>query len=331
MTNRIDALDPSERLEGELDREIIEGLLQMLDEHNPLVKKFRMARDRLKEYPDENLAIRIIGARDGDPVQYNLPTCDELALLVVADFSLDTFKRDIIVDCLDGGLRQISVLHPALMALQYPLLFPYGERGFQVGVPYVGADLTRSNARNKMTMQDYYRYCFHYRRNQPNPYLCCGRLSSQAKVDARVCIDENRLQWIIDNQDKLRVEQFQGIVDAVTNGSIDGNAVGKRMYLPASHTGGRRYMIQNFHDAVAITRVYGVTDIFLTFTCNPKWPKIAEALRFERGKKHTDMADIVVRVYHMKLQEMLGDIKSDMPFGPINAGVLPVHLLHFCL
>ena len=182
-----------------------------------------------------------------------------------------------------------------------------------------------------MTMQDYYRYCFHYRANQPNPYLCCGRLSSQAKVDARACIDENRLQWIIDNQEKLRVEQFQGIVDAVTNGSIDGDVVGKRTYLPASHTGGRRYMIQNFHDVVAITRVYGVTDIFLTFTCNPKWPEIGEALRFERGQKHTDRADVVVRVYHMKLQEMLGDIKSDMAFGPINAGVLPLCFLHFCL
>lgn len=79
-------------------------------------------------------------------------------MLVVGDFSLETYKRDIIVHCSDDTLDQISVLHPALMALQYPLLFPYGERGFQVGVPYVGADLTRSNTRNKMTMQDYYRY-----------------------------------------------------------------------------------------------------------------------------------------------------------------------------
>ncbi|KAL6622878.1 hypothetical protein ACP70R_032757 [Stipagrostis hirtigluma subsp. patula] len=134
IDNRIRALDPSERIEGDLDREIIAGLLQMLDEHNPLVKSFRMARDRLRECDGENVGIRIIGARDGDPVQYNLPTCDELALLVVGDFSVDSYKCDIVVHCLDGNLQRVSPLHPALMALQYPLLFPYGERGFQLGI-----------------------------------------------------------------------------------------------------------------------------------------------------------------------------------------------------
>lgn len=128
---------------------------------------------------------------------------------MVGDFSLDTFKRDIVVHCFDGNLRQIPTLHPALMALQYPLLFPYGERGFQVGVFYVGADLTRSNTQNKMTMQDYYHYCFHYRRNQPNPYLCYGRLSSQDKVDTRACIDEDRLQWVIDNNLSLEQNNFK--------------------------------------------------------------------------------------------------------------------------
>lgn len=68
ITNRIHALDTSERLEADLDRNIIQGLLQMLDDHNPLVKTFRMAKDRLKDHGEENVAIRIIGAREGDPV-----------------------------------------------------------------------------------------------------------------------------------------------------------------------------------------------------------------------------------------------------------------------
>jgi hypothetical protein len=40
----------------------------------------------------------MVGAREGDAVQYNLPMTDELAMLVVGDFSLDTFKRDIIIE-----------------------------------------------------------------------------------------------------------------------------------------------------------------------------------------------------------------------------------------
>ena len=66
----------------------------MLDEHNPLAKKFRAARDRLKDHESEEFIIRILGAAEGDPVQYNLPSTDELAMLVVGDFSLDNFKRD---------------------------------------------------------------------------------------------------------------------------------------------------------------------------------------------------------------------------------------------
>jgi hypothetical protein len=51
------------------------------------------------------------------------------------------------------------------MALQYPLLFPYGERGYQIGVPYNGVTARGKNARVKMTMQDYFRHAFHYRKN----------------------------------------------------------------------------------------------------------------------------------------------------------------------
>jgi hypothetical protein len=75
------------------------------------------------------------------------------------------------------------------MPLQYPLLFPYGERGFQVGVLYNGDNPTEQKTCRHMTMQEYYSYKLHYRRNQPNPFLCYGLLSSQAKVDAQACID----------------------------------------------------------------------------------------------------------------------------------------------
>lgn len=40
----------------------------MLDEHNPLVKQFRLARDLLRECVIDSVGIRIVGARPGDPV-----------------------------------------------------------------------------------------------------------------------------------------------------------------------------------------------------------------------------------------------------------------------
>ena len=80
-------------------------------------------------------------------------------------------------------------------------------------------------------------------------------------------------------------------------------------------------MQQNFHDCMAICCVYGPPDKFTTFTCNSKWPEITEALRFEAGQKPCDRADMVVRVFHMKLQEYLTDIKEGHIFGPVRAGL----------
>ena len=101
--------------------------------------------------------------------------------------------------------------------------------------------------------------------------------------------------------------------------------MGKMTVLPASHTGGRRYMIQNYHDGIAICREYGPPD-FVTFTCNPKWPEIAEGI-LELGHKPNDIADIIVRVFNMKLEELLHDIKDGIVFGPCNAGNIIIHPL----
>jgi hypothetical protein len=138
--------------------------MKMLDENNPFAKKLRTAGERLSDYPEEEFIIRIVGVREGDPVQYNLLTTDDHAMLVVGDFSLDTFKRDIIIETKNKELKRISELHLAYMALQYPLLFPYGERGFQVGVLYNGVVERNVNekTRKNMTMRDYYCYQFQH-------------------------------------------------------------------------------------------------------------------------------------------------------------------------
>ena len=321
VQNRIASLGHHDARGSDLDPAIVQSLAAMLDQHNSFAQQFRMARDRLADDETEDFVIRIVGPRDDDPPQYSLPTTDQLAMLVVGDFSYEAFERDIIVQKQAGDLQQISALHPAFMALQYPLLFPYAERGWQAGVLYAGVIQTRANAHIKVTMQDYYCYMFHYRKDEPNPYLCYGSLSGQAKVDARACVDENRLRYIVENQADIRMESIQGICDAINRGSTEGSEMGKMTVLPASHTGGRRYMIQNYHDGIAICREYGPPDFFITFTCNPKWPEIAEAI-FDPGQKPVDRNDLIVRVFNMKLEELLHDIKAGTSFGSCNAGTL---------
>ncbi|KAM0832574.1 hypothetical protein ACQ4PT_064805 [Festuca glaucescens] len=268
----------------------------------------------LAENEFADVSIRIVAPGELDGPQFNLPSTDELACLVFGEVTLEAPKRDIIIRCRGSGLQRISSLHPAYMSLQYPLLFPYGERGFQLGVKYIGADILDPKKRKKMTMQDYYCFCSHYREGQHNPYLSCGLLSDQAVVDSRACIDEARLHFIQLSNDDLRSESLQGLVDAVGAGRMDGSSVGKTNILPSSYTGRRRYMVENFQDAVAIARVHGCPDIFTTFTCNPKWPEITEAISVEPGQKPHNRADITVRVYHMKLQEYLAAIRRGEAF-----------------
>jgi hypothetical protein len=101
--------------------------------------------------------------------------------------------------------------------------------------------------------------------------------------------------------------------------------MGKAIILYASHMGGRRYMIQNYHDSIAICKVFGPPDFFFTFTCNLKWLEIMHS--FYKPEQRPYKYDVIVRVYHMKLEELINDIKSGKMFGPCNAGTI----FHSCL
>lgn len=96
-------------------------------------------------------------------------------------------------------------------------------------------------------MHEFFKYHMHFRPDQPNPYLCYGRLSKQVIVDCRTLEDEDRLRFIAKNQNKLRIEYLQGLADVV-----QGDQIGKKVLLPSSHTGYKRYMIQNYHDGICL-------------------------------------------------------------------------------
>ncbi|XP_031121063.1 uncharacterized protein LOC116024309 [Ipomoea triloba] len=67
--------------------------------------------------------------------------------------------------------------------------------------------------------------------------------------------------------------------------------------LPSSFTGGARYMIKNYQDAMAICRQIGYPHLFITFTCNPKWPEI-ERYVAHHGLKLEDRPDIICGVIY---------------------------------
>jgi hypothetical protein len=156
IENRIKALRREEHQETDIDPNIVQELKNMLDKCNPLVKKFRHARDLLEENNGIDISIRIIGAQKRDPTQYEMPNTEDLAMLIVGDLNLEKNKRDIVVSTKNNGLQRITIFHPAYMPLQYPLLFPYGERGFQLGIPYHDNEICKNKNRkiNIVTMHE---------------------------------------------------------------------------------------------------------------------------------------------------------------------------------
>ena len=76
----------------------------------------------------------------------------------------------------------------------------------------------------------------------------------------------------------------------------------------------------NYRDAMAICRVYGPPDLFVTFTCNTRWREIADALRYEPGQQPCDQSDLIVRVFNVKVDEFIDDIKEGGTFGAVHAG-----------
>jgi hypothetical protein len=310
------------------DPEVARLLLNMLDEHNKLVVAFRFAKERLDEEGNQKVMLRLLGCNTRHDAQYNLPANGEVAAIIVGDCSPSQFKYDVLVHAREGGLKHVSCLHPSYMALQYPLLFPYSDRGYHLGIKYSDVGGGDVSCRKYVTMLEFVRHRSHYRLNEPNPFTCYGRLSNQLAVDAYSMIEASRLQFIADHQKELRCESVQGITDATSKGLTSADSIGGRVIVPTSFTGGRRYHVMNYQDAMAICRVYGPPDLFVTFTCNPKWKEIVDALCFEPGQQPCDRSDIVVRVFHMKVDEFIADIRENKIFGPICAGELHLNLSH---
>ena len=66
VDHRMNAVNVDGTSSGQVEHSIVEGLKDMLDQNNSLVKKFRMAKERLEYHPAERIAIRIIAPGEGD-------------------------------------------------------------------------------------------------------------------------------------------------------------------------------------------------------------------------------------------------------------------------
>ncbi|KAH0781487.1 hypothetical protein KY290_001085 [Solanum tuberosum] len=188
----------------------------------------------------------------------------EVAGLIIGDITDANFQRDVIVEQRKKGLQRITILHPSFMSMTYPLIHPYGEDGYRLGILLV-SESHKTYTRENMTMRQFYGYCIQQRLNEGHTLIQSGRLLQQYIVDGYMTIEEERFRYIRNNQTKPRADLFGGLMDAIVCGYSDCSQVGKRIILPSSHTGGPRYRAQHYQDAMAICRWAGYPDLFISY------------------------------------------------------------------
>ena len=303
-----------------LDPVLVSELMSVFDEHNKLTKIFRMVRDFRVANENVPVKLRLFRNRRFDSRVYNVPEIDEVAALIVGDFDSSEDGRDIVVREKDGMLQRIHETHSKYIPLQYPVLFPFGEDQYE---EHIERNVVTKSGTVKKRVRVSLREFMAFRlveRSVENAVIFQGKkLLHQFIVDCYSMVEMQRLSYIRSNQGSIRSGFLTGIEEAVERGDIDASDVGARTVLPASFTGGRRYVFNNCQDAMAICKRFGYPDLFLTFTCNPKWVEIQRHLD-GTGNYAAFRPDIVCRLFRLKLEEMMRDFKNGEIFGRVIAG-----------
>ncbi|KAL3651616.1 hypothetical protein CASFOL_004618 [Castilleja foliolosa] len=301
-----------------LSSDIVRLLGDTLRSCNEYVRLFRSAADLCNSSNECNLSVRLYN-NVGDR-RYEPPASGTLGGIVFGD-DTSASNYDIIVHSKEGPPHRVSKLHPSYMPLQYPLLFPFADLGWSPDMRLFSA----SDGRKKnLTVNMYYSFHVQDRVGIYSLLLNGGRLFQQYLVDAYTCIEQSRLDSVNTNQNIFRSEFVAGIYDALGRGDHSAHDIGKRIFLPSSFTGGPRYMYKHYQDALAICRVYGNPQYFITFTCNVKWPEICRHVEKIGVATAQNRPDIIARVFRVKVHQFIRFMRSEKMFGEIVADLYTI-------
>lgn len=292
------------------ENHIILSLQQMLHQHNTYVQCFKTAIEKMPN-DEMQIVIRSDKTPDGSHVRrFNAPTVNEVAIVISGN---DFDRRDILIKKRSNQLITIVETHRSYDSLQYPLMFPRGEDGYAINLKQVNP-VTRINVSSKVSSKDYYAFRIMIRDGSSNHILKCRQLFHQYLVDMYAKVESERLLYIRLNQSTLRAEQYVHLKDAIrTDGNSDNH--GKLIILPSSFQGSPRHMHEYTQDSMTYVKNYGRPDLFITFTCNPKWEEIKLSL-FE-GQSPSDRHDITARVFRQKIIKLIHSLTKGKIFGQV--------------
>ena len=304
-------------------QELLQRIQNCLHEVNPFVQDFI----QIMEIPDEEIAngVMVISAKapTGEHSRrYNAQTnLKEVSILT------NSQSHDLVIQKRGGGLQIVSDLNPNGMPLHFTLLFPGGTKGWDQFDKHV-------DGKRRVTPKEFFTYHLSCRgRDGPNQdYLHMGgKLFQEWICMAWLTIENQRLEYQRRNQKALRADTYKSVreataerlqmlaelaprEDGIYNDDHRAPVIGRKI-LCSSFQGGPRWYNAKFQDAMAIVREYGKPDLFITMTCNPKWPEIVNELR--PGQEPQDRPDIVARVFKDKLDQLMNDLVQGACFGKV--------------
>ena len=351
---------PSARVQQMLI-EYMQELEVALRQVNPYIQDWVTAAEIIRSLPSEaQVGVRLVLDRDARPVIGNAPNAhhsrsfnpqdaygrralhptqfNEIALLTTPT---GLSASDFVLQARGGSLQDIGLLHRSFDPLYFVLLFPYGDDGwrdhlYKAPLRTIATDeALRSNStrgsrpRDRITAPRFYAHRLHWRRGARYEGGRCvlmgGRLLQEYVCHAYARCELNRLNFFRHNQHNLRRDTYNNLRAEVNLAREEGRAVeqcGQPVTLPASFVGSPKDMHNRYMDALAVVRELGKPSLFITMTCNPKWSEIVESLPY--GSKAEDHPEIVARVFHIKLQELMEDLTKRHVLGVTVAHMMVV-------
>lgn len=136
-----------------LNLSVVQIIERAMASHNPYAKAYSSVGLEINSNPDV-IGLRIFESVNTDLRRYNSPTSSEVAAIIVGD--LEDKPRDLIVYKKKGGMVRVFDTGPSYDPLQYPLLFPRGELGWQTYLLYGNGNKRHGN--QYISTREFYAY-----------------------------------------------------------------------------------------------------------------------------------------------------------------------------
>lgn len=143
-------------------------------------------------------------------------------------------------------------------------MFCWGDDGYAISIPQHDPK-TKLQLKNTVSASSFYSYRIMVIEGENNYLVNYRSLFSQYLVDEYAKIETERLNYIKNNQAKLRADSYIHLKDGIGRRDTESIQLGQMVILPSIFTGGPRYMHERTRDSMAYVRHYGRPDLFITF------------------------------------------------------------------